>query len=31
MVKYIADSACDLKDFPDICFETVPLTLSKRL
>ena len=28
MVKYIADSACDLKDFPDICFETVPLTLS---
>ena len=28
MVKIIADSACDLKDYPGIGFETVPLTLS---
>ena len=28
MVKIIADSACDLKEFPGVCFETVPLTLS---
>ncbi len=28
MVKYIADSASDLMDYPGICFEAVPLTLS---
>ena len=28
MFKIIADSSCDLKDFPNIPFETVPLTLS---
>lgn len=28
MVKFIADSASDLLEYPDICFETVPLTLS---
>lgn len=28
MVKLIADSACDLKELPGICFETVPLTLA---
>ena len=28
MIKIIADSSCDLKDFPDVPFETVPLTLS---
>ena len=28
MVKIVADSACDLREFPGICFETVPLTLS---
>jgi len=28
MVKFIADSACDLKDYPGINFESVPLTLS---
>lgn len=27
MVKFIADSACDLKEYPEINFETVPLTL----
>ncbi|MBQ9489204.1 MAG: DegV family protein [Lachnospiraceae bacterium] len=27
-MKIIADSSCDLKDFPDVPFETVPLTLS---
>ena len=28
MIKIIADSSCDLKEFPDLPFETVPLTLS---
>lgn len=28
MVKIVADSACDLKEYPGIAFETVPLTLS---
>ncbi|MBR5178847.1 MAG: DegV family protein [Lachnospiraceae bacterium] len=28
MVKFIADSACDLKEYPGICFETVPLSIS---
>ncbi len=28
MVKFIADSACDLKELPGVCFETVPLTLT---
>ena len=28
MVKFVADSACDLKDYPGICFETVPLSIS---
>lgn len=28
MIKIIADSSCDLKDFPGIPFETVPLILS---
>ena len=28
MVKFIADSASDLKQFPGVSFETVPLTLS---
>ena len=28
MVKFIADSACDLKEYPGINFETVPLILS---
>ncbi len=28
MVKFIADSASDLREYPDICFEAVPLTLS---
>ncbi|MBO4514986.1 MAG: DegV family protein [Lachnospiraceae bacterium] len=28
MVKIVADSSCDLKSFPDLSFETVPLTLS---
>ena len=28
MVKFIADSACDLKELPGVNFETVPLTLS---
>ena len=28
MFKFIADSACDLKEFPGVPFETVPLTLS---
>ncbi len=28
MVKFIADSASDLREYPDICFEVVPLTLS---
>lgn len=28
MVKFIADSACDLKEYAGIPFETVPLTLS---
>lgn len=28
MFKIIADSSCDLKDFPNVPFETVPLTLS---
>ena len=28
MVKFVADSACDLKEYPGICFETVPLSIS---
>ena len=28
MIKFIADSACDLKEFSDFTFETVPLSLS---
>ena len=28
MFKIVADSACDLQDFPSVPFETVPLTLS---
>ena len=28
MTKFIADSACDLTEYPGICFEMVPLTLS---
>ena len=28
MYKIIADSSCDLKDFPDVPFETVPLIIS---
>ena len=28
MVKFIADSACDIKELPGVCFETVPLTLA---
>ncbi len=28
MVKFIADSASDLREYPGICFEVVPLTLS---
>ena len=28
MVKFVADSACDLKNYPGICFETVPLSIS---
>ncbi len=28
MVKFIADSASDLREYPDVCFEVVPLTLS---
>jgi len=28
MVKFIADSSCDLKEYPGICFETVPLMIS---
>ncbi|MCR5722837.1 MAG: DegV family protein [Lachnospiraceae bacterium] len=28
MVKFIADSAADLREYPGICFESVPLTLS---
>lgn len=28
MIKFVADSACDLKDYPGICFETVPLSIS---
>lgn len=28
MIKFIADSGCDLKEFPEICFETVPLEIS---
>ena len=28
MVKFVADSACDLKEYPGICFETVPLFIS---
>ena len=28
MVKFIADSACDLKEYPGLNFETVPLILS---
>ena len=28
MVKIVADSACDLKEYPGFAFETVPLTLS---
>jgi len=28
MVKFVADSACDLKEYPGINFETVPLSIS---
>ena len=28
MVKFVADSVCDLKEYPGICFETVPLSIS---
>ena len=28
MVKFVADSACDLKEYPGICFETVPPSIS---
>ena len=28
MVKFVADSACDLKEYPGICFKTVPPSIS---